>query len=34
VDLTRFERMVRLLKEFWLEFVILPQEPPRAGRRP
>ena len=34
VDLTRFERMVRLLKEFWLEFVILPQEPPRERRRP
>jgi CheY-like chemotaxis protein len=27
VDLERFERMVRLFKEFWLEFVVLPQEP-------
>jgi len=27
VDLERFERMVRLLKEFWLEFVVLPQGP-------
>lgn len=24
VDLDRFERMVRLLKEFWLEFVVAP----------
>jgi CheY-like chemotaxis protein len=34
VDLARFERMVRLFKEFWLEFVILPQQPPHAGRQP
>jgi CheY-like chemotaxis protein len=34
VDLTRFERMVRLFKEFWLEFVILPPQPLREGRRP
>lgn len=27
VDLERFERMVRLLKEFWLEFVVLPEGP-------
>lgn len=27
VDLERFERMVRLLKEFYLEFVVLPEGP-------
>ncbi|EAU67952.1 response regulator [Stigmatella aurantiaca] len=27
VDLDRFERMVRLLKEFWLDFVVLPALP-------
>ncbi len=32
VDMDRFERMVRLFKEFWLEFVVLPQEQPREVR--
>jgi hypothetical protein len=32
VDLERFERMVRLFKEFWLEFVVLPfGQAPREG---
>ncbi|HEX8701931.1 MAG TPA: response regulator, partial [Myxococcaceae bacterium] len=33
VDLERFERMVRLLKEFWLEFVVLPQGLPSQPER-
>jgi CheY-like chemotaxis protein len=32
VDLDRFERMVRLLKEFWLEFVVPPLAPSRERR--
>jgi hypothetical protein len=31
VDLERFEAMVRHFKDFWLEFVVLPPEPPREG---
>ncbi|MDY7226112.1 response regulator [Hyalangium rubrum] len=33
VDLERFERMVRLLKEFYLEFVVLPEGPQSREER-
>jgi CheY-like chemotaxis protein len=32
VDLERFERMVQLLREFWLEFVVPPLAPSRERR--
>ncbi|WP_224249274.1 response regulator [Hyalangium gracile] len=33
LDLERFERMVRLFKEFWLEFVVLPVGVPLSEGR-
>lgn len=33
VDLLKFERMVRLFKEFWLDFIVLPSGDSREGAR-
>ena len=33
VDLSRFERMIQLFKDFWLDHIVLPEGDGREGAR-